>query len=210
MHNFVDLISWEEQELPATYYDIKTRAGRQLDRAFILVRDWHLAMTCSNDTMLVDSDHESVILQMEVEKNQANTSSARMTRLQKDIASACEQKEQGASLPCVVVEKEWSEITSTTSFVPTSSSLCDALQTAVSSSTGDLQKKSLVKAGWWNNNDEMLALAIEDRNKWSRMFAKSKTANNMRDFKSARKRHKEAKWTARNNWFLHIWHENAM
>jgi hypothetical protein len=62
MHSFVDLISWEEQELPATHYDIKTRAGRQLDRAFILVRDWRLAMACSNATTLVDSDHESVIL----------------------------------------------------------------------------------------------------------------------------------------------------
>ena len=104
MHKFVDLISWETQELKATYYDIKTRAGRQLDRAFISVRDWHLAMTCSNATMLVDSDHESVMLQMEVEKNQAKTSSARTTRLQKDVASACEQKEQGASLLCVAVE----------------------------------------------------------------------------------------------------------
>ena len=29
MHSFVDLVSWEEQELPATHYDIKTRAGRE-------------------------------------------------------------------------------------------------------------------------------------------------------------------------------------
>ena len=202
MHKFVDLISWETQELKATYYDIKTRAGRQLDRAFILVRDWHLANTCANATMLVDSDHEAVILQMEVEKPRPQTNSIRTTRLQKDIAPACEKQDEGVSLLCMAVQKAWVETTSGKSFVPTSSSLYDALQTAVSSAIEDLQKKTMVKAGWWDSNDEILTMAIDDRNKWSRIFAKSKTANNMRDFKSARKRCKKAKWTARNNWFL--------
>jgi hypothetical protein len=114
-------------------------------------------------------------------------------RLQKDIGSACDQKGNGASLLCAAVGKEWSAITNTTSFVPSSVSLYDALQTAVSSAIGDLQKKSRVKAGWWNDNDDMLTIAIEEGNKWSRTFAKSKTANNMRDFKSARRRCKKAK-----------------
>jgi exonuclease III len=70
MFNLMDLTTWEEQRMVNTYYDIKTQAGRQIDRAFVTVQDRELVRKCVNAAMIVDSDHESVRISMAIEKTE--------------------------------------------------------------------------------------------------------------------------------------------
>ena len=35
MYNLVDLVTWEKQVMSATFYDIGSKKGRQIDRAFV-------------------------------------------------------------------------------------------------------------------------------------------------------------------------------
>ena len=205
MQDLVDLVSWEKQCLPATYYDIRTRAGRQLDRALIRLRDWHAVISCSNASMLVDSDHEAVVLTMLLQFDKPKPKSGRTTRMQKDVGSACEDKDEEGNTKLVkVVADNWRTITGAPSFVATAESTYDALLQSVVSSMESLGNKTRGRRGWWDGDDEALVEAIVLRNQCSRIYARSKTAENLQRYKNARTRCKKAKWSARNKWLLQM------
>jgi hypothetical protein len=135
MQDLVDLVSWEKQYLPATYYDIRTRAGRQLDRAIVRQEDWHAVVSCSNATMIVDSDHEAVVLTLLLDFDKPKQKSVRAKRMQKDVVSACEDKDAEGNIEFVTdVADKWKMATGAPSFVETAESTHAALlQSAVSS-----------------------------------------------------------------------------
>jgi len=203
MQDLVDLVSWEKQYLPATYYDIRTRAGRQLDRALMRQKDWHAVVTCSNATMIVDSDHEAVVLTLLLNFDKPKQKSVRSTRMQKDVASACEDKDaEGNTKFVTVVADKWNEATGAPSFVETAESTYAALLQSVVSSMEALGNKTHGRRGWWDGDDEALAEAVLLRNQCSRIYARSKSAENLHRYKNARTRCKKAKWSARNKWLL--------
>jgi hypothetical protein len=70
MFNLMDLTTWEEQRMVNACYDIKTQAGRQIDRAFVTAQDRELVRKCVNAAMIVDSDHESARINMVIEKTE--------------------------------------------------------------------------------------------------------------------------------------------
>jgi hypothetical protein len=89
MQDLVDLVSWEKQNLPATHYDMRTRMGRQLDRVLMRQSDRDMVVTCSNVTMLVNSDHETVVVTLSLAFDAPKHKTVRSTRSRKDIALAC-------------------------------------------------------------------------------------------------------------------------
>ena len=42
MFDLVGLVTWEEQKTSATFYDVGTQKGRQIDRAFMLREHHHM------------------------------------------------------------------------------------------------------------------------------------------------------------------------
>ena len=68
MHNLVDLVTWETQVMSATFYDVGSGKGRQIDRAFVMREHQHVAERCVNGAMIVDSDHESVRLEVVINR----------------------------------------------------------------------------------------------------------------------------------------------
>jgi hypothetical protein len=86
MLNLVDLVTWEEQNMSATFYDIGTKKGRQIDRAFVLQEHQYMVEKCVNNAaMLVDSDHEPVRLKMVMKKAKAVPKTKREQRGRRDV-----------------------------------------------------------------------------------------------------------------------------
>jgi exonuclease III len=152
MQDLVDLVSWEKQTLPATRYDTRTRAGRQLDRVLMRQSDRDMVVACSNFTVLVDSDHEAVVVTSSLAFDAPKHKTVRSTRSRKDIAIA---------------------------FVETAESTCGALLDAAVTTIETLEDKKRGEREWWDGDDALLTEAVLLRNQCSRVCAKSKTAANL-------------------------------
>jgi hypothetical protein len=76
-------------DMPATYYDIRSRTGRQLGRALMMQKHRHFAKFYTNGTMLVDSDHGAVVLSVHVARDPPKEKSERTMRIRKDFESYC-------------------------------------------------------------------------------------------------------------------------
>jgi exonuclease III len=68
LHGLVDLTSQQPQHMPATFFDHRSQLPKQLDRIFVDSRHLPLVNKCVIASMIVDSDHESVRLNIQLRK----------------------------------------------------------------------------------------------------------------------------------------------
>ena len=106
--------------------------------------------------------------------------------MQKDVASACEDKDTEGNIEFVTdVADKWKTATGAPSFVETAESTYAALLQSVVSSMEALRNKTHGKRGWWDGDDEALAEVVLLRNQCSRIYARSKSAENLHRYKNA-------------------------
>ena len=99
---------------------------------------------------------------------------------------------------------KWKATTGAPSFVETAEPTYNALLQSVVSSMEALGNKTHSRRGWWDGDDEALVEAAPLRNQCSRIYARSKSAENLNRCKNARTRCKKAKWSVRNKWLLEM------
>jgi len=201
MLNLVDLVTWEVQKMSATYYDIGTKKGRQIDRAFVLQEHHHMVERCVNAAMLVDSDHESVRINMVMRKAKAAPKTKRKQRGGKDVNGTFGPNSNAEQLKTAVhniVEGYEENLMASTSNKHT------CLMAAVCSTIESLEKRGPIVSGWCDENEWVLTFAIQSRNRASRAYSQTKSSGNLAWFRETRTRVKIVKRQAKNQWLLQM------
>jgi endonuclease/exonuclease/phosphatase family metal-dependent hydrolase len=179
MHNVVDLVAWEAQVVSATFYNIGSKKGRQIDRAFVMREHQHVVERCVNAAMIVDSDHESARLKMVIKKMTPVAKTMRKNRTGKDVSGIhgpeAETSKMEAAVGAILRNYEESLDQGGKASV---NSKHTCLMAAVCSSIEKLDRRTGRVSGWCDTNDWALAFAIQARNRASRRCAKTKSAEN--------------------------------
>ena len=202
MFDLVDLVTWEEQRMSATFYDIGTQKGRQIDRAFVHREHQHMVSKCVNAAMLVDSDHESVRLKIVIQKATPAPKTVRKNRGTKDVSGAfgpdADESRKTTAVANILnkFEENFDEGGSATGTQHT------CLMTAVCDTIEALDKKEARVSGWCDENEWVLTFAIQARNRASRRYAKDKSQINHSWYKETRTRVKMVKRRAKNVWLM--------
>ena len=202
MHNMVDLVTWEAQVMSATFYDIGSKKGRQIDRAFVMREHQHMVERCANAAMIVDSDHESVRLKMVIKKAAPAAKTARKNRGQKDVNGTfgpeADSAKKAEAVSSILSKFENNLVQNGSA----ASAQHTCLMAAVCETIEALDKKETRVSGWCDENEWVLTFAIRARNRASRRYAKDKSAVNHSWYKETRTRVKMVKRRAKNVWLL--------
>ena len=205
MHELSDLVTWHEQQMPATYYDINSGEGRQLDRAFVHRKHTSMIKRCFNASMLVNSDHESLRLNMEIDRVTPPPKTTRQTRNAKDIAQHF--MPQGETATCAIRDilhdyehKQRQAKTATQDNHKEYNSLLQSVVKVIE--TIPPKKKS--PRGWCELNAEDLTTTISARNTAAREHAKTKTEASRLKYKDTRSCVRKAMRSAKNAWLLNM------
>ena len=200
MYSMIDLVTWQEQRMKATYYGIGTRVGRQLDRAFVRLEHKHMVKGCVNAAMIVDSDHESVRLHIVVGKTEQPARTMRMTRTSKAVAETfgmnAEPERQARATTGVLEAYEKKAGSNETAGM--------TLMTAVNEAIDGLERKGRTVSGWCDSREWELTVAILARNRASKAYALAKTEATQNWLKETRIQVKKAKCLAKNRWLLQM------
>jgi hypothetical protein len=197
MMELVDLTTWEEQMMVNTHYDITSRSGRQIDRAFVTIQDRQMVVKCVNAAMTVESDHECVKNKMIIEKTEKPLKTKRKGRQQKDAGSTFgmdADPKLRAEAAAKVLERH--ENSAAKSSAPHST--FEALVNAVTTTLDGVQDKERKAKGWCDANDWVLEIAIAARTVASRKYALHKTDPCLKMFREARSQVVKVKRMAKN------------
>ena len=186
-----------------TFYDIVSRSGRQIDRAFVTIQDKQLVVKCVNAAMIVDSDHESVRIKMVIEKIEKPLQTKRKGRQQKDAGNtfgqdACPQlRADGVARVLQIYEDS-------AAFSKTPHGKFESLMKAVTTTLDSVNDKERQAKGWCDKNDWVLEIAMSARIVASRKYALCKTAPHLKAFREARSQVVKVKRRAKNKWLLEM------
>jgi len=203
MYNLVDLVTWEKQVMSATFYDIGSKNGRQIDRAFVTRDHHHMVEKCVNAAMIVDSDHESVRLKMVIRKMPPVAKTVRKNRSGKDVNGTfgpdVEVSKVGDAVEGILQKYEENLDLGGKASV---NSKHTCLMAAVCETIEKLDRRMGRVSGWCDTNEWVLTFAIQARNRASRRYATNKSAENRTWYRETRTRVKIVKRRAKNEWLM--------
>lgn len=204
IHQLVDLVTWNEQILPATYYDIRSGEGRQLDRAFVRREHQHLVKKCFNASMMVNSDHETIRVNMEIERLTPPPKTKRQTRTAKAIAEHFHAHSSTAEHALAQILQRYEETEAVNGNCNSPLDNYDRLMTAINDTIDTIPAKKNRPRGWCEISSVDLQLQVSERNKAARLHAKKNTAHTRLVYKEKRGSVRKAMRQAKNAWLHHM------
>ena len=207
MFQLRDLITWEKQTVEGTYWDIKTQTRRQLDHIMVGNEDAKAVHKCVNTPMIVQSDHDSVMVHLKFERSNKRAPTRRQQSKAADIEGSFGNKAKTEERQRVIamVEEKYNLLLGKIKNENGGEEqhvqykcLMEAVQDVIDS----LPRKKRRQAGWCEENDEYLRLKIIARNDASKRLRKNPTETNRQKYRDTRKQVKQAMWEAHNKWLM--------
>jgi exonuclease III len=87
-NELVDLLTWERQKMTTSFHDYRTGHDKQLDRILVPRAQKFMVSSCQTIPMIVNSDHEAVLLRMSFSKPPSTKPTARQQMTRRDIAES--------------------------------------------------------------------------------------------------------------------------